>query len=75
MDRERAYAGTLFGRDLPLLAIICLAGVAGLDLSPWPQLGEHTNRVRARPSFERALARERAALTANAIDLPPGMVL
>jgi glutathione S-transferase len=51
-----------------------LAG-AGFDLSPWPALADHATRVRARPSFVRALAREQAALTANAIQLAPGMTL
>lgn len=36
----------------------------GLDLSPFPALADHANRVMDRPSFKRAQAREQAALEA-----------
>jgi glutathione S-transferase len=61
--------------DVYLYWIYSTVAGAGLDLSPWPALAEHAARVRARPSFTRALAREQAALDAQRIELPPGMVL
>lgn len=61
--------------DVYLCWIYSTVAGAGLDLSPWPALADHTARVRARPSFQRALAREQAALERHRIELPPGMVL
>jgi glutathione S-transferase len=51
------------------------AASGGLDLSRWPALVSHGKRVRSRPSFIRALARETAALEANGIQLPSGASL
>ena len=45
------------------------------DLFPldrFPALGEHAARVRERPSFQRVLKRERAALEAAGLPLPEG---
>jgi glutathione S-transferase len=47
----------------------------GLDLSIWPALQRHADRVRQRPSFARALAREQAALARHNLSLPPGATL
>jgi glutathione S-transferase len=48
------------------------AASGGLDLSRWPALISHGERVRDRPSFKRALARETAAVERGGIKLPPG---
>jgi glutathione S-transferase len=44
----------------------------GMDLCPWPAIADHALRVRARASFERALAREYAALERSGMQLPLG---
>lgn len=41
------------------------AAVGGFPLDRYPALAGHAGRVRARPSFERALARERAAVAGS----------
>lgn len=51
------------------------AAIGGFDLKPYPNIRKHDERVRARPSFQRALAREQAALTRAEIVLPAGMSL
>jgi glutathione S-transferase len=51
------------------------AEIGGADLTPWPSLSDHSHRVRARPSFVRALTRERASLSRHGISLPPGVEL
>ncbi len=47
----------------------------GFDLSPFPVLADHAARVRARLSFQRALAREVAAVERHDIAMPPGAAL
>lgn len=47
----------------------------GFDFSRYPVFDDHARRVRARPSFQRALAREVAALERGSIELPPGAEL
>jgi len=69
------YGGAWSILDVYIYFIYSTVAGAGFDLSPWPVLAEHTVRVRARPSFVRALAREQAALSAQKIELPPGMTL
>jgi glutathione S-transferase len=69
------YGATWSILDVYLYWIYSTVAGAGLDLSPWPALTDHAARVRARPSFVRALAREQAALVAHNIQLPPGMTL
>jgi glutathione S-transferase len=49
-----------------------LATMGGFELSAHPVLAEHADRVRSRPSFERALDRERQAVERHGIQLPPG---
>jgi glutathione S-transferase len=61
--------------DVYLYWLYSTVAGAGLDLSPWPALAEHGGRVRARPSFQRAPAREQAAVAARDLVLPPGMTL
>jgi len=48
------------------------AASGGMDLSPWPDLTRHAERVRQRPSFVRGLAREQAALERHGLQLPTG---
>jgi glutathione S-transferase len=49
-----------------------VAAAGGFDLGAHPALVAHTERVRSRPSFERALDREKQALERHGIQLPPG---
>lgn len=51
---------------------VSTAAAAGMSLADFPAIQAHGERVRARPSFQRALAREVRALAAADIDLPPG---
>lgn len=51
------------------------AASGGFDLVPYPSLLEHAERVRARPSFLRVLAREQAAVARANLKLPPGVIL
>ena len=51
------------------------AASGGFDLGPYPSVLEHADRVRARPSFLRALAREQAAIARAGLKLPPGATL
>jgi glutathione S-transferase len=51
------------------------AASGGFDLSGNPALLDHAKRVRARPSFQRLLKREQAAVEAKGIRLPPGASL
>jgi len=55
-----------------LMGIAALGGAPGVDN---PAIIDHIGRVRARPSFARALARERAAVERCNIPLPPGVTL
>jgi glutathione S-transferase len=43
----------------------------GFDLDRYPVFAQHAQRVRARTSFQRALAREQCALDRAGIQLPP----
>ena len=55
-----------------------LMGIAQLGNAPGadsPVISAHIRRVRARPSFLRALAREEAAVLRSNIPLPPGVKL
>jgi glutathione S-transferase len=51
------------------------AASGGLDISSFPALLDHTARVRARPSFQRALRREEDALKERDLQMPPGASL
>jgi glutathione S-transferase len=55
-----------------LMGIAALGGAPGVD---HVAITEHVGRVRARPSFVRALARENAAVERCNIPLPPGVKL
>ncbi len=61
--------------DVYLSWLYGIAAAGGFDLSTYPALGGHGERVRARPSFQRALAREQRALEKANIKLPPGASL
>jgi glutathione S-transferase len=61
--------------DVYLYWAYSVAAYAGFPLSDYPALEEHTARVRSRPSFERALQREKAAVIRDNIPLPPGAQL
>ena len=47
------------------------AGKSGFPLNDYPALPAHAERVRARPSFQRALARELAAVEQGKLDIDP----
>ncbi|MBW4330787.1 glutathione S-transferase family protein [Stakelama sp. CBK3Z-3] len=47
----------------------------GLDLTDWPLLERHASDVTARPAFQRARAREIAAVAKYKIELLPGVQL
>jgi len=49
-----------------------VAAMGGFELGAHPTLVAYVERVRSRPSFERALDRERQALERHGIQLPPG---
>ncbi len=59
--------------DVYLYWIYSTAASAGFELPA--ALGNHAGRVRARPSFQRALAREQAALERLGVQLPTGVRL
>jgi len=61
--------------DVYLYWAYSTAASGGLELSAWPELINHAARVRGRPSFERALLREQAAVQSAGIRLPPGATL
>ncbi|HLG86116.1 MAG TPA: glutathione S-transferase family protein [Alphaproteobacteria bacterium] len=69
------YDGSWSILDVYLYWIYATVAGAGLELSPWPALADHGARVRGRASFQRALAREQAAMTRTGMQLPPGMTL
>jgi glutathione S-transferase len=51
------------------------AASGGLDISSFPALLDHTVRVRARPSFQRALRREEDSVRERDLSVPPGFSL
>ncbi len=55
--------------DVYLYWACSTAALGGFALEPFPALLGHAGRVRARPSFQRAIARERAAAAAAGLDL------
>jgi len=66
------YGATWSIVDVYLAWLVGLAKMGGVPGAAAPALDAHTARVRARPSFVRALAREQAAVERHAIPLPPG---
>jgi glutathione S-transferase len=56
--------------DVYLYWCYSTAASAGLELPP--ALAQHGERVRARPSFQRALNREKAEVEQGRVQLPPG---
>jgi glutathione S-transferase len=77
MQRRFSEGAWWFGErwailDVYLAWITGMCVGAGVDMSGYGALMAHMGRVRARPSFERALAREQAALDAAGIVLPGG---
>jgi glutathione S-transferase len=58
--------------DVYLAWITGMCAGAGVDMSPYAALLAHVGRVRERPSFQRALAREQKALDTAGIVLPGG---
>jgi len=58
--------------DVYLYWTYSTAALGGFPLSNYPELVAHAARVRERPSFQRALAREKNAVLAKDIPLPPG---
>jgi glutathione S-transferase len=69
------YGETWSVLDVYLYWNYSTAASGGMDLTPWPALARHAERVRQRPSFVRGLARERAALERHGLALPPGASL
>ncbi len=55
--------------DVYLYWAYSTAAVGGFPLHPYPELARHGERVRARPSFQRTLARERAAAAAAGLEV------
>lgn len=77
---RRIQSGWWYGErwsilDVYLAWCFSVAVLGGFDLAAHRALQEHTGRVRSRPSFQRALSRERAALERAGIQLPPGAAL
>jgi glutathione S-transferase len=66
------YGETWSVLDVYLYWNYSTAASGGMDLTPWPSLARHAERVRQRPSFVRGLAREEAALVRHDLQLPPG---
>lgn len=58
--------------DVYLYWTYSTAALGGFPLADYPRLTSHAERVRSRASFQRALAREKAAVVAHDIPLPPG---
>lgn len=58
--------------DVYLSWIVGMCAGSGMDLALLPALAAHMGQVRARPSFQRTLAREARALDAAGITLPGG---
>lgn len=61
--------------DVFLTWAIGMAGLGGFDFSAYPAITAHVQKVRARPSFKAALAREQAAVDSGRATLPPGAKL
>lgn len=58
--------------DVYLYWTYSTAALGGFPLPEYSELVAHAERVRARASFQRALAREKAAVIAHDMPLPPG---
>ncbi|MBN4075894.1 MAG: glutathione S-transferase [SAR86 cluster bacterium] len=69
------YGDTWSIVDVYLYWVYSTAQAGGFSLDDYPAVNAHTKRVRARPSFQRALARELAAVESEGIQLPPGAKL
>jgi glutathione S-transferase len=61
--------------DVYLSWIVSVASQAGFSLGSFPTVEDHTARVRMRPSYQRALQRERDTVARESISLPPGFTL
>ena len=55
--------------DVYLYWVFSTAAKGAFNMEDYPALAAHAERVRARPSFQRALARERAAVTDNKLNI------
>jgi glutathione S-transferase len=76
LSGERWWYGKTWSiMDVYLAWLVGLAQMGGVPGASTPALKSHTERVRARPSFQRSLAREQAAVERHAIPLPPGAKL
>jgi glutathione S-transferase len=69
------YANAWSILDVYLAWIFGMAVGAGAPAAEYPALLSHQDRVRQRPSFERALKREKAAMEQAGIVLPGGGTL
>jgi glutathione S-transferase len=69
------YGDTWSVMDVYLFWIMGIVALGKFDFTPYPAIAPHTERVRARPSFQRALKRELAAVERGGIELPPGASL
>ena len=61
--------------DVYICWLMGIAQLGGASEASPPSIVDHIQRVRARPSFARALAREQAAVERCRIPLPPGVEL
>ena len=80
MSARLAEAGWWYGKhwsmvDMFIEWIYGIAAQCGFEVAAFPVLCAHGQRVRARPSFENALERERQAVTRDGLSMPPGMTL
>ena len=61
--------------DVYLNWLYCTAKLGGFSLDPYPAVREHDPRVRARPSYEKALAQELSRVEKQGIQFPKGFQL
>jgi glutathione S-transferase len=69
------YGETWSAVDVYVGWVFTMAERLGLDLADVPAIAAHRARVEAQPAFQRALHREREAITRQDIQLPPGMTI
>lgn len=76
IDRRLSEAEWWYGADWSIVDVYLFwitsnAARSGFQLSGYPAIVAHTQRVRSRPSFQRVLAYEIAAIESHGIDVDP----
>ncbi len=61
--------------DAYLSWVFAACSTVDFDASAYPAVAAHSERMRSRPSFQRMLDRERAAMEAAGVQLPRGVTL